>query len=253
MTALFAIFGAPGVFAVVPSLTPEGTVTLDQIEAATSAIEAREDLSEENRNGILEFLRDAQAQVQNRTQFEQDAASFIAATETAPAKIEELTAELNEDAAPPPTAETLGVSEATELRELEQILSRESATLDSAEAQLAQLESEIKAAENRPAEARTRIDELRTEISDIEGRLDEAAPPGELKELTDARKLATELRLRARRAELERLDQEADEDRFRDLVLILFDQASLADGTVPKDSAAYVNRLNQLLLSLLKD
>ena len=52
---------------------------------------------------------------------------------------------------------------------------------------------------------------------------------------------------------LERMDQESDEDRFRDLVLILFDQASLADGTAPKDSAAYVNRLNQLLLSLLKD
>ena len=52
---------------------------------------------------------------------------------------------------------------------------------------------------------------------------------------------------------LERLDQEADEDRFRDLVLILFDQASLADGTAPKDAAAYVNRLNQLLLALLKD
>ena len=52
---------------------------------------------------------------------------------------------------------------------------------------------------------------------------------------------------------LERLDQEADEDRIRDLVLILFDQASLADGTGPKDSAAYVNGLNQLLLSLLKD
>ncbi len=52
---------------------------------------------------------------------------------------------------------------------------------------------------------------------------------------------------------LERLDQEADEDRFRDLVLILFDQASLADGTAPKDAAAYVSRLNQLLLSLLKD
>ncbi len=52
---------------------------------------------------------------------------------------------------------------------------------------------------------------------------------------------------------LERLEQEADEDRFRDLVLILFDQASLADGTAPKDAAAYVNRLNQLLLSLLED
>jgi molecular chaperone HtpG len=51
---------------------------------------------------------------------------------------------------------------------------------------------------------------------------------------------------------LERLDQEADEDRFKDLVLILFDQASLADGSAPKDAAAYVNRLNQLLLSLLR-
>ena len=52
---------------------------------------------------------------------------------------------------------------------------------------------------------------------------------------------------------LERLDQEADEDRFNDLVLILFDQASLADGTALKDASAYVNRLNQLLLSLLND
>jgi len=52
---------------------------------------------------------------------------------------------------------------------------------------------------------------------------------------------------------LVRLDTEADEDRFRDLVLILFDQASLADGTSLKDAAAYVNRLNQLLLSLLSD
>ncbi len=52
---------------------------------------------------------------------------------------------------------------------------------------------------------------------------------------------------------LTRLDREADEDRFRDLVLILFDQASLADGTAPRDAAAYVNRLNRLLLSLLDD
>ncbi len=52
---------------------------------------------------------------------------------------------------------------------------------------------------------------------------------------------------------LERLDQEADEDRFGDLVLILFDQASLADGTALKDASAYVKRLNQLLLSLLND
>ncbi|MEM8767341.1 MAG: molecular chaperone HtpG [Pseudomonadota bacterium] len=52
---------------------------------------------------------------------------------------------------------------------------------------------------------------------------------------------------------LQLLDQEADEDRFRDLVLILFDQASLADGTALKDAGAYVSRLNQLLLALMRD
>ena len=52
---------------------------------------------------------------------------------------------------------------------------------------------------------------------------------------------------------LQRLDTEPDEDRFKDLVLILFDQASLADGVALKDASAYVNRLNQLLLSLLSD
>ena len=52
---------------------------------------------------------------------------------------------------------------------------------------------------------------------------------------------------------LARLDREADEERFRDLVLILFDQASLADGAALKDASGYVNRLNQLLLALLSD
>ena len=50
---------------------------------------------------------------------------------------------------------------------------------------------------------------------------------------------------------LQRLDGEADEDRFRDLVLILFDQASLAEGAALKDASAYVSRINQLLLALL--
>jgi len=52
---------------------------------------------------------------------------------------------------------------------------------------------------------------------------------------------------------LTRLDRETDEDRFADLVLILFDQASLADGTALADSAGYVGRLNKLLVTLLAD
>lgn len=50
---------------------------------------------------------------------------------------------------------------------------------------------------------------------------------------------------------LKRLDQETDEDRFKDLLLVLFDQAALADGTALKDSADYVRRLNRLLVELL--
>ncbi|MCV6625202.1 MAG: molecular chaperone HtpG, partial [Cellvibrionaceae bacterium] len=47
-----------------------------------------------------------------------------------------------------------------------------------------------------------------------------------------------------------KLDQEADEDRFADLVSILFDQASLAEGGHLEDPAAYVGKLNKLLLEL---
>ena len=51
---------------------------------------------------------------------------------------------------------------------------------------------------------------------------------------------------------LKRLDQESDEDRFAELVLVLFDQASLAEGDALQDAGAYVNRINRLLLELLE-
>lgn len=49
---------------------------------------------------------------------------------------------------------------------------------------------------------------------------------------------------------VEKLDAEADESRFTDLTLILFDQAALAAGDSLKDPAAYVQRLNKLLVEL---
>ncbi len=49
---------------------------------------------------------------------------------------------------------------------------------------------------------------------------------------------------------LEKLDNEQDEDRFADLALVLFDQAALAAGDSIKDPAAYVQRLNKLLVEL---
>ena len=49
---------------------------------------------------------------------------------------------------------------------------------------------------------------------------------------------------------VKKLDQEADEDRFADLVSVLFDQATLAEGGQLDDPAKYVQRLNSLLLEL---
>lgn len=49
---------------------------------------------------------------------------------------------------------------------------------------------------------------------------------------------------------LDRLDGEQDEERFGDLSRILFDQAALAAGESLNDPAAYVRRLNALLVEL---
>jgi len=47
-----------------------------------------------------------------------------------------------------------------------------------------------------------------------------------------------------------KLDHEPDEDRFADLALILHDQAQLAAGGQLEDPAAYIGRMNKLLLEL---
>jgi molecular chaperone HtpG len=49
---------------------------------------------------------------------------------------------------------------------------------------------------------------------------------------------------------VKKLEQEASESRFGDLAHILFDQANLAEGAQLQDPAAYVQRLNKLLLEL---
>lgn len=50
---------------------------------------------------------------------------------------------------------------------------------------------------------------------------------------------------------IEKLDHESDEDRFGELVNVLFDQATLAEGGTLEDAAGYVQRLNRLLLEMV--
>ncbi|MEY1660593.1 molecular chaperone HtpG [Isoalcanivorax beigongshangi] len=50
---------------------------------------------------------------------------------------------------------------------------------------------------------------------------------------------------------VERLNQEADEDRTRDLVMVIYEQARLASGEPLKDAPGYVRRINALLMQLV--
>ena len=47
-----------------------------------------------------------------------------------------------------------------------------------------------------------------------------------------------------------RLEAESDEQRFEELAKLLFDQALLAEGGQLDDPAAFVHRLNRLMLSM---
>jgi molecular chaperone HtpG len=51
---------------------------------------------------------------------------------------------------------------------------------------------------------------------------------------------------------VEKLKNEKDSDRFKDMAFILFDQALLAEGGQLDDPATFVSRLNELLLDLSK-
>ena len=50
---------------------------------------------------------------------------------------------------------------------------------------------------------------------------------------------------------VKRLETESDDTRFKDLGMILFDQAQLAEGGQLDDPAAFVGRLNSLMMTML--
>lgn len=65
----------------------------------------------------------------------------------------------------------------------------------------------------------------------------------------DAPAVSPILEINPEHALINKMDQEPDEDLFTDLAKILFDQAVLAEGGQLEDPAAFVRRLNKLMLS----
>ena len=212
-----AVIGAGSWGTTVAALAAENTPTVlwarrrelaEQIDSAIAAVEAREGLDEETRSKVIDQLRDAQAQLQNAKSARDSAAAFKAAIQTAPTETQKLRAQLDQQAPQAPTAESLGIGESTPLADLEQALATKMAEITAAEARLADLESQIAAQAERPTKARARINELRAGMDELAAMIASQPPPGEPAILTDARRLAAQLKMEARTAELARLDQE---------------------------------------------
>ncbi|MDJ0938863.1 MAG: mechanosensitive ion channel [Woeseiaceae bacterium] len=192
----------------IPSVPTDGVVTEAQIETAIQAIEVREGLGEETRGRVIDQLRDAQAQLQNQQGFEAGAADFAAALNSAPIETARLREQLDAPPPPAPTIDSMGLDEELSLEELEQRLAQALAELASVETQYAALENQVKSEEGRPSVVRERINELRTAREELSTVIASDPPSGENVILSDARKLAAELKLNARDSELKRLDQE---------------------------------------------
>jgi potassium efflux system protein len=192
----------------IPSISGEGSVSVEQLDATIAAIEASEDVDEETQEQVIALLRDAQAHVRNRLAFDDAAKSFAESLDTAPEETSRLRAELDQPLRPPPTAESLRIGTAASLQELDQAMARELAELASLEARLAEIESRIGEQEARPAQARARINELRGNRDRLNTVLEAKPPADEPALLTGSRKLAAELRRNSQDAELTRLEQE---------------------------------------------
>jgi potassium efflux system protein len=207
-STLLLAAGAAAADLSIPLVSAADSISVEQLETAINAVMAREGLSAETRNAIVDRLRDAQALLQNRESSESMAEAFANALETAPAETQALRLQLDQAADPQPSADSLGIGDDTPVDEIERLLSGKATEIAGADARLSEIDSQLKALEERPAAARQRINELRTTREEIASQIDAPPIPGESPLLSDARKLAAQLRLDARAAELTRLEKE---------------------------------------------
>jgi potassium efflux system protein len=191
----------------IPDVSEAGNLSADAIQATIESIDTLEGIDDELRTSVLEQLRNAVTQIQNKQAAEQAAVAFADALTTAPAATEVLRAQLEEETQPP-TADDLGIDDSTTLEALTQLLSQELADQVAAESLVADLETRSEVQTGRPTVARARINELRASRDELAAVLQLPPAPSEPTLLTDARRLSAELQRVALAAEVNKLEQE---------------------------------------------
>lgn len=183
-------------------------ITTEQVESAISAVESRQGLDERARGILIEYLRDAQVQIQARNGAAAAAAQYKASLESAPEETLKLRANLDEGSPAPPGEASLGIDDQATLSELESRLAQESADLTALESRLASLEAQIERELDRPAAARKRINQLRKSREEFAAIASTKEIAGEQQIVANARTLSAKLAVEAQAAEIDKLEQE---------------------------------------------
>jgi len=182
--------------------------TAAQIEEAIAIVEARQGLDAETRASVIEFLRDAETQLQNKSTADAAAEQYVVALDTAPAETDVLRKSLDERPPVPATTESLSIDSGTSLSALQQRLARETADLSAIESQLAEFRVQVEVQVGRSAVIRERIEQLQKSRTQLAESVDAPAIIGEQQLLTNARNLAERQRRSAIGAEVNKLEQE---------------------------------------------
>jgi len=205
---LFAWMAASGQDLQLSSVSASVDVTAGEIDSMIEAIESREDLDEDTKTQVLQYLHDAQAQVQIRLDAETAALGYAASLDTAPAELEELRAALDEYPHSGPATDRPETEETATLEELQQRLAREMADQTVADSRSADLKGRVEIEIGRPIVARERISQLRISREELATLIESPATPGEAKIVSDSRHFAARLQRSAQGSEINKLEQE---------------------------------------------
>lgn len=212
-------------------LDPEAAEVL--LEARLEAARDSTELDEDARRRLIDLYRQSLASLESSRSSMRMADEYGEAARTAPQETARMRAELERlRSSEPAAAEDLA---ALSWRQLVRRLDEESANQTAVEAQIAILEAGLEVAERRPAEARQRIGAARSMMDEIAARSPAGAGAGEISQLAEAQRWATQTRFAALRAEIVMLDRELRSHRARTDLLTA--QRDLAEQRIQRIAA----------------
>ncbi len=188
-------------------ILPASLVTPAVIEAKIAEVEAATDLADESRGRLIELYRKALSNLEAARADQEATERLRRGVETAPTAIQAVRAALDPSGIPP-AVESLDVTLATPLPDLEQALQKEQADLAAVNARRADFAARLALLDGRPAAISQRLSEANQQLEKVAAELQTPAKDDASPALIEARRWVTETRYLALSTEIKLLDQE---------------------------------------------